>query len=70
MKFSLLKENLSPFAKKEFVYANTNKEINVNHYISPLKKVLVVNQHQRKFDNKMRWLKWAYGHLLEMSYST
>ena len=65
-----MKENLNPFAKRNLYTQIQIKKLNVNHYILPLKKVLVVNQHQENLTNKMRWLKWAYGHLLEMSYST
>lgn len=40
---SLLKENLNPFAKmNSYMQIQINK-LNVNHYISPLKKVLAVN---------------------------
>lgn len=65
-KFSLLKENLNTFAKRNLYMQIQIKTLNINHYISPLKKVFAVNQHQENLTNKMRWLKWAYGHLLEM----
>lgn len=40
---SLLKENLNPFAKRNLYMQIQIKKLNINHYISPLKKVLAVN---------------------------
>lgn len=42
-KFSLLKENLNPFAKRNLYMQIQIKTLNINHYISPLKKVFAVN---------------------------